>query len=90
MLNDHFVQSEIEYLRQQRLAAAAEYRRAKSAKRIRSLRERLSAIAERLTPARAQQEPVTRLAPRGVPEEPVEGLARGAQAEPAGRTSRAA
>jgi len=52
MLNDHFIQSEVEYLRQQRLAAAAEYRRARSAARVRSLRERLTAAVEQLVAGR--------------------------------------
>ncbi|HEY3258919.1 MAG TPA: hypothetical protein VGJ95_01395 [Pseudonocardiaceae bacterium] len=52
MLNDYFVQSEVEYLRQQRLAAAAEYRRARSAARVRSLRDRLAAAVEHLTTIR--------------------------------------
>jgi hypothetical protein len=52
MLNDHFVQSEVEYQRQQRLAAAAEYRRARSAARVRSLRDRLAAAVEQVTTIR--------------------------------------
>ena len=57
MLNEHFVQSEVEYLRQQRLATAAEYRRARSAARVRTLRDRLTAAVVHLTPARAQHQP---------------------------------
>ena len=56
MLNDHFIQSEVEYLRQQRLTAAADYRRAKSAARVHSLRERLSAAVEHLVPGRTQRD----------------------------------
>jgi|GEM_PF-5237915 len=53
MLNDHFVQAEVEYLRQQRLRAAAEHRRARSAARVRSLRQRLSSVVAHLAPGRA-------------------------------------
>lgn len=56
MLNDHFVQSEVDYLRQQRLAAAAEYRRARSAARVRSLRDRLTAAVVQLTTIRPRHD----------------------------------
>ena len=62
MLNDHFIQSEVEYLRQQRLSAAADYRRAKSAARMRSLRERLAAAVGHLSAGRSQHDRVERTA----------------------------
>jgi hypothetical protein len=52
IVNDHFIQSELEYRRQQRLAAAAEYRRARSARRVRHLRGRLGAVVEGLLAGR--------------------------------------
>jgi hypothetical protein len=53
MLNDHFIQTEVEYLRQQRLRAAADHRRARAAARSRSVRARLSAVVGRLRPSRS-------------------------------------
>lgn len=47
-MNEYFVQSEIEYQRQQRLSAASQYRRARSAQRVRSVRERLTAAVSQL------------------------------------------
>ena len=56
MLNDQFVQSEVEYLRQRRLSAAAEYRTAKSAARVRSLRQRLTGAVEQLVSGRTHRD----------------------------------
>jgi hypothetical protein len=56
MLNDHFIQSEVEYLRQQRLSAAADYRRARSAARAHSLRDRLAAAVGHLAIGRSQNQ----------------------------------
>jgi len=47
-MNDYFVRSEIEYRRQQRLMAAAHHRRARSARRVRTVRSRLSAAVDQL------------------------------------------
>lgn len=53
MLNDHFIQNEVEYLRQQRLRAAADHRRARAAARSRSVRARLAAVVGHLRPGRS-------------------------------------
>jgi hypothetical protein len=47
-MNEYFVQSEIEYQRQQRLVAASQYRRARGAVRARTVRSRLSAVVAHL------------------------------------------
>jgi hypothetical protein len=62
MLNDHFIQSEVEYLRQQRLSAAAEHRQAKSAARAHSLRERLAAAIVHLSAGRRHHDGAERTA----------------------------
>jgi hypothetical protein len=51
-VNEHFIQAELEYRRQQRLAAAAEYRRARSAARTNRARSRLADVIDRLAPTR--------------------------------------
>jgi hypothetical protein len=51
-VNEHFIQSELEYRRQQRLSAASEYRRARSARQVRTLRSRVSDAVEQLLPGR--------------------------------------
>ena len=56
MMNDHFIQSELEYRRQQRLAAAAEYRRARSAKRAKRARGRLADVIDQLVPVRLREQ----------------------------------
>ena len=53
-MNEHFVQSELEYRRQQRLAAAAEYRRGRSAARAGRVRSRLAALVGPFVPARTR------------------------------------
>ena len=53
MVNEHFIQSELEYRRQERLAAAAQHRRAKSAMRVRTLRSRFTSAVEHVVPGRA-------------------------------------
>lgn len=47
-MNEYFVRSEIEYQRQQRLAAATQHRRARGAARAQSMRSRLSAVVAHL------------------------------------------
>jgi len=42
LMNEHFIQSEVEYLRQQRLATAADHRLARSGARWQSWRSRLA------------------------------------------------
>ena len=56
MLNDHFVQAEVEYLRQQRLAAASDHRRAKSAATVHALRSRFATAVNHLVHGRAHQD----------------------------------
>lgn len=56
MLNDHFVQAEVEYLRQQRLAAASDHRRAKSAAKVHAFRSRVAAAVEHLVPGRSHRD----------------------------------
>jgi hypothetical protein len=56
MMNDHFIQAELEYRRQQRLAAAAEYRRARSAARGRRARARVADVIDQLVPARLREQ----------------------------------
>ncbi len=45
-MNEYFVRSEVEYQRQQRLSAAASHRRARSARRVRTIRARVSAAVD--------------------------------------------
>ncbi|HEY0637733.1 MAG TPA: hypothetical protein VGD67_08815 [Pseudonocardiaceae bacterium] len=55
-MNEHFVQSELEYRRQQRLAGAAQHRQARRARQVpgTTLRQRLQAVVEHLTPGHRQ------------------------------------
>lgn len=64
-MNDHFVQSEIEYRRQQRITAATDYRRARSARHVRSLRSRVGSMVEHLLPGHTRRQQSRPVAGRG-------------------------
>lgn len=55
-VNDFFIQSEVEYRREQRMLAASRYRRAKSARHGRPLGARLTAAVGHLMAGRAGED----------------------------------